>query len=302
MNAAPSNASRTAALPTSADWSPARSGTQRVLAGFLQVLDIEAEQAERHPDAMTQLRRGELQAIVVHGVYAEPDMAAAVERLHRHDPPFLQTWFPEVFRAWFYGRNINLADADLAGYFDEAATFNAQLATLLAQGPDLASRVSTLLSTLDGGRPHTAAPGPLLDQRYMFTTLRAHVEQGYIPAHFDNEMWLRPSYRHLASLVDEHITSFVLTLSPGDSGGELEVFDLCCPIRHAQLLSDDRVPRPALDGLASVRFRLPPGAMIVLDSGRYLHRVTRVVGQRTRWTACSFMARSRGGDVVHCWG
>lgn len=289
-------------MPVSADWSPSRSGTQRVLAGFLEVLDLEAEQAAHYSDAMGQLRRGELQAIVLHGVYSEAQMAVAVERLQRHDPPFLQTRFPEVFRAWFYGRNINLADADLAGYFEEAATFNAQLTSLLVQGPDLASRVSSVLSALDGGRPHTAAPGPLPGQRYMFTTLRAHIEQGYIPAHFDNEMRLRPAYRHLASLVDEQITSFVLTLSPGDSGGALEVFDLCCPTQHAQLLSDDRVPRPALDGLASVRFRLPPGAMIVLDSGRYLHRVTRVVGQRTRWTACSFMARSRGGDTVHCWG
>ena len=49
-------------------------------------------------------------------------------------------------------------------------------------------------------------------------------------------------------------------------------------------------------------FRLPPGAMIVLDSGRYLHRVTPVIGPHKRWTACSFMARSRARDATYCWG
>jgi hypothetical protein len=41
--------------------------------------------------------------------------------------------------------------------------------------------------------------------------------------------------------------------------------------------------------------------MITFNSGRYLHRVTPVIGATTHWTACSFMADSRPGDVL-CWG
>ena len=137
----------------------------------------------------------------------------------------------------------------------------------------------------------------------MFTTLRAHFERGFIPGHYDNEMRLRPSYRHLAGLVDEHIVSFVLAFSAPDSGGALEVFDLRCEPHEARLLSDDGVKfKPDTSVLRSASFRLPPGSLIVLDSGRYLHRVTPVGGARVRWTACSFMARSRLHDAMYCWG
>ena len=43
------------------------------------------------------------------------------------------------------------------------------------------------------------------------------------------------------------------------------------------------------------------GEMMIFNSGRYLHHVTPVIGPRSRWTACSFMAQSRDGDVI-CWG
>ena len=289
--------------PARAHWAPAASGSQRRLGGFLATLDIDAAAARQQADAFERLRSGALQAIVVHDVYSAGQMQEAVVRLQRHDPPFLETWFPPAFRARFYGRNINLAAPEMAGYFDEAERFYSQLQRLMAPGTELPARVASLLSALDRGRPHLAAPGAQAGQHYMFTTLREHAEQGYIAAHFDNEMRLRPSYRHLAGLVDEHIVSFVLAFSRADSGGALEVFDLRCEPQRATLLSDDAVrDKPALDELPSVSFRLPPGSLIVLDSGRYLHRVTRVGGTRTRWTACSFMARRRGSEDMLYWG
>lgn len=285
------------------DWAPAPSGVERRLAGFLHTLDLDAGQEHLHADAFERLRRGALQAIVVHGVFAQSVLQATVQRLERHDPPFLKTSFPRAFHAWFYGRNVNLADGALAGYFQEAEQFNAQLDTLMPAGLGLEGRIAALLSTLDGGRAFARAPGPRAGECYMFTTLRAHLERGYIPAHYDNEMRLRPSYRHLASLVDEHIVSFVLALSRAESGGALEVFDMCCEPHDARLLSDDRVTvKPDTSRLRSASFRLPPGSLIVLDSGRYLHRVTPVGGARTRWTACSFMARSRSRETMYCWG
>jgi hypothetical protein len=42
--------------------------------------------------------------------------------------------------------------------------------------------------------------------------------------------------------------------------------------------------------------------MIIVNSGRFLHRVTPVIGTTVRWTACSFMAESKAGDCVYCWG
>ena len=80
----------------------------------------------------------------------------------------------------------------------------------------------------------------------------------------------------------------MLAFSRSDSGGALEVFDLRCDPDDARLLNDDGVAvKLHTSVLRSASFRLPPGSLIVLDSGRYLPRVTRVGGARTRWAACA---------------
>lgn len=275
---------------------------EKVLGGFLRLIEIDACEVAEHPDAFDRMRSGALQAVIVNNVYAPGDLAAVVERLERNEPAFLQTWFPEKFRSWFFGRNLNLAEPGLPGYFDEAAQFSAALRSLFAPGQDLETRVGRILSSLDRGRPFVAPPGPQPGQRYMFTTLRAHQEGGYIPPHFDNEQALRPTYAHLRSLVELHMTSFVLTLDRAGEGGALEVFDLCCDPENAVPISRDGSPKPDISALEPVAFRIPAGAMIVLDSGRYLHRLTPVEGGRKRWTACSFMAMSRARDAMYCWG
>lgn len=285
------------------DWEPG--GCARAagtLAGFLRVRELDAADCPLHSGLFDQLRAGALQAVVVHDVYSAAALASVVERLERRDPAFLQTWFPQKFRSWFYGRNLNLAAPDLPGYFEESAAFHAQLAELFP-APGFVSHVGALLASMDHGSPFVPAPGPRAGERYMFTTLRAHEEGGYIPAHVDNEQQLRPSYRHLDSVVGLHMMSFVIALSMAQAGGALEVFDLSVAPEDARLLSDDRVTdKPDPGRLASVSFRLPPGTMIVLDSGRLLHRLTPVQGPARRWTACSFMARARDASATYCWG
>lgn len=272
----------------------------RTLGGFLRLIEIDAKEATLHLDAFDRMRSGDLQAVIVNGVYTPEVLAPVVSRLERNAPRFLQTWFPEKFKSWFYGRNLNLADPSLQGYFDEAAQFASQLETLFPAGLGLVSRVTGILSALDHGRAFVAAPGPWPGQRYMFTTLRAHQEGGYIPPHFDNEYTLRPSYRHLRSVAEPHTVSFVLTLAMAEGGGALEVYELTRDPEDGMPVS--RAAKLQTGGLRSAALRIPPGAMILLDSGRYLHRVTPVQGARKRWTACSFMALSRQRDAMYCWG
>lgn len=288
----------------SEEWHPGQSGGEvRTLGGFLRLLELDASQALDHADAFDRLRAGALHGVILHGVYPPELLEATVGRLERRDPPFLRSGFPEAFRSWFYGVNLNLSPLDPDLYFVQAALFNRQLEALLPPVHGLMARVASLLAALDRGRPFVAAPGPGPGQRYMFTTLRAHEEGGFIPPHFDNEQNFRPSYRHLRTLVEPHILSFVLAFSRADGGGALEVFDLRCEPEDARFLNVDGVAdRPDPSNFDAVSFRLPPGSMIVLDSGRYLHRLTPVRGVRKRWTACSFMALSRAGEATYCWG
>ncbi len=275
----------------------------KTLGSFFRMIEIGAADVDRHPDALDRLRGGEIHAVLVRDVYAEEVLEPVVTRLERHDPPFLKTLFPMKFRSFFFGRNLNLADPDFDRYFREAAAFRKHLGTLFPPGLGITDYVAGLLAELDHGRPFEAPPGPVPGQEYMFTTLRAHLEGGYIPAHCDNEAAIRPSYRHLRTIVEPHMISFVLALTMAESGGSLDVYDYRLdPVAMTVMNDDNAVNKPDLAQLESVRFRLAAGSMILLDSGRYLHGVSPVGGSRKRWTACSFMAMSRARDAMFCWG
>jgi hypothetical protein len=76
-------------------WQPGScTGPAKALGGFLRTIELDAGEAVDHPDAFERLRAGDLQAMIVHGVYPQAMLDRLVERLERHDPPFLQTWFP----------------------------------------------------------------------------------------------------------------------------------------------------------------------------------------------------------------
>lgn len=270
---------------------------------FFRTVEIGADEAGAHPDLLRRLRRGEVGAVVVRDVLSAETCARIVAALEADRGDRVRTSFPPAFRAYFHGVNLNLLDTDLDAYFALADRFRGELAALDSDGTDLEARVAGLVSGLDGGRPCGAPAGPRPGQRYMFTTLRAHLTGGYIPAHFDNEQASRPSYRHLTTQIQPGLVSFVLAFSKPEGGGALEVFDYRSRDHAGTFVNDDsRRNKRDLDAVERVAFRLDPGAMILVNSGDYLHRVTPVEGPRTRWTACSFMAPSRRGDATYCWG
>jgi 2OG-Fe(II) oxygenase superfamily len=270
---------------------------------FFRTVTVDAAQAGQSPDVLTRMRAGEIDGIIVKHVYDRATCDAVRSELEAGRHGLIRTDFPSKFAAFFYGINLNLAYPDLKQYFAEAPRFRDGLSALLAGGLDLESHVTRLLSALDQGCDYAAAPGPAGGTDYMFTTIRAHLPGGYIPPHFDDEQAARPSYRHLMSLIRTRLFSFVLAFSQGEDGGALEIFNLR-PEREGQRIAvgDRSASKPDLDAVEKVSFRLDPGDMIIFNSGHYLHRLTPVVGERIRWTACSFMAESSTPGRVYCWG
>jgi Carrier-protein-independent halogenase WelO5 len=270
---------------------------------FFHLLEIEATDAVRHPGACEALRRGDLHGMLVHHVYGPDVLGKVVDRLERHDPPFLKTWFPQEFRSWFFGRNLNLAPADLREYFHESAQFHEHLRLLFPPALGITDYVAGILSQLDRGRAFVPAPGSEPGSQYMFTTLRAHLEGGYIPPHCDNEQAIRPSFRHLRTMIEFPMLSFVLALTLPEAGGALEIFDYRPePMTEPPKAGAAARPRPKREEMNAASFRIPPGSLLIVDSGRYLHQVSPVAGPRKRWTACSFMALNREHDATYCWG
>jgi hypothetical protein len=270
---------------------------------FFRTVTTTAAKAEQSPQLLTQIRGGEIEAVLIKEVYDAETCAQLCDQLEGGSHGLIRTDFPAKFAAFFYGINLNLAHPDLKEYFAEAAKFREGLARLFPGALGLEPRLQHLMSALDRGCDYATAPGPQPGESYMFTTIRAHRPGGYIPAHFDDEQAVRPSYRYLLPLIRMKLFSFVLAFSQAEEGGALEIFNLK-PERDGQRIAvgDRSAAKPDLDAAEKVVFWLEPGDMIVFSSGRYLHRLTPVVGARTRWTACSFMAEAKDPGRVYCWG
>ena len=271
--------------------------------GFFTTETVNAGDTSGSSDVLTRMRRRDIDGVIIKGVYSPSTCAEVCAELEKNSAGLVRTDFPAKFAAFFYGINLNLAHPDLEDYFAEVPRFRAGLATLGGGALDLESRVTQLMSAFDGGRPYSAAPGPTPQADYMFTTIRAHLPGGYIPAHYDDEQAARPSYQHLLSQIHLRLFSFVLAFSTAEDGGALEIFN-AHPTQEGQRIAvgDRSAARPDTDTMESVSFRLDPGDMILFNSGYFLHRVTPVVGRKTRWTACSFMAEAKTGDRIFCWG
>lgn len=269
---------------------------------FFRTVTVSAAEAGQSRQILTRLRDREIDGVLIKQVYDGATCAALCAALEAGRHGLIKTEFPAKFAAFFYGVNLNLAHPDLEDYFAEAPRFRAGLARLFPGDLDLEARITGLLSMLDDRRDYAAAPGPKPGSTYMFTTIRAHLSGGYIPPHFDDEQAARPSYRMLLPLIQLKLFSFVLAFSKADEGGALEIFNLH-PVKEGQPIAGNQAaPKLDLSSVEKVSFRLDPGDMIVFNSGHHLHRVTPVIGATTRWTACSFMAESKSGEHVYCWG
>lgn len=269
---------------------------------FLKIEHYQAGHLDDTGTAIARLRKNDIDAIILRDVYPREVLSKLPDILDVNAPGFIKTTFPPAFCAYFYGINLNLAEPNLDPYFSAEPDFRKKLEALDLGGVPLQNRICSLLSKLDENRAYSAAPGPS-GAKHFFTTLRAHLTGGYIPAHFDNEAAMRPTYQHIAKLCEPDIYSFVLCIDQAEKGGSLEVYNLTSKDAAAEFCNDDRGGRKKdLSTIEKTSIRLAPGELVILHSSRFLHSVSKVEGKRTRWTVCSFMALAKDGTQVYCWG
>lgn len=268
---------------------------------FAQVVEVAAHDVG---DAVARLRTGELDAVLIRNALSPEETKVITEALEQNLDGFEKTDFPGPFLSHFFGRNLNLEDPDLTEYFVAERCFRRSLDTLGTRiSRNLESVVLEALSHQDASVQYETAPGPAKDERHFFTTLREHKPGGYIPTHFDNEQTHRPTYRYIANLISGDIFSAVLTLNAAEKGGLLELIDIRAQEGQEAFAADDmRRRKVSLEGVAKHQIDVPPGTLVVVASGRLLHRVTPVGGTHSRWTLCSFLATSKDCQTVYCWG
>lgn len=274
-----------------------------------RILDLDAKHDFKPSSCIDELRQGKWCAIVLRGIYSNSEMEQVALRLEQidaglwPDEPWVSMRFPEAFRGCFLGENLNLLETSLSDYLDREPAFCRNMTRLFDGIPGGTGRVFSQFSQIDQSRKYLAAPGPDFDTRYQYTTIRGHAQGGYIPIHCDNEQAWRPSYEHLLSLIEQNLFSFVLMIGKPLGGGNLKIYSQRIPVSQRNTIEQTRhvSTTDALLG-DSVEIDLQPGDLVLADSGMHPHEVTRVIGTKTRWTMCSFMARAQAKHAVYCWG
>lgn len=269
---------------------------------FCHIEEYDYRDLTEASDGLNQLRQQKTQAILIHNVLSDSELESIMSDLSSHTTPFVTSHFPEPFKSHFYGVNVNLCPPDLTEYFHEAETFQQQLSTYPDNHFNLQQRIQNVLSSIDNGRQVSAAHSEEYHQDYMFMTFRHHEPQGYIPAHCDNEFFVRPSYEELCELCQPDIYSYVLCLAEPESGGRTLIYDYTQPNVSHTLMSSDRRQKPDTSVLEHEAIATPAGSMLVFDSGRYLHSLEHIGGNQSRWTTCSFMALTKDESTLYCWG
>lgn len=267
---------------------------------FLKFLKLSQEDV-LPGDSIHKIITRQLDAVIIENVFDKNECNMIVNHLEKNTIDFEITEFPAPFKSIFYGRNLNLNEPDLKDYFDAAQQFHEKL-KLLEKASDvpILKRLQAMMSELNANQVVSAAPGPS-DYVHYFTTFRKHSPGGYIPAHFDNEQRLRPTYRYISNVTQGDIFSFVVTLSEAQSGGVLEIYDLTSDDAR-YMRNQDGAKKPDLSYVKKQQLHVPTGGMAIVNSGRRLHRVVSVEGSANRWTMCSFMAQAHDSNNVYCWG
>jgi hypothetical protein len=128
---------------------------------------------------------------------------------------------------------------------------------------------------------------------------------GVVGLHCGNETHAFPPLAELTQIIDP--TGEISTLLPlalPESGGDLQVFDVCFgdPLIDEldRSLGRDDAHR-GLTGRRSLRVRPEIGDFALFEEGRHYHRVNEVGGPHARWTMGGFLAPARDGATLHYW-
>ena len=267
----------------------------------LELIEIDAAEVERYPDAIDRVLRQDIFGVLVRGVFAPEPLARMVEELERGTA--IPMFYADNFRGRTYGRVLRMAGDCLDEYFEAARLMRPALRAAFGDGPGYEERLQQVLGTLGGGRPVCV---PSVGARtYAPTTVRVLDPGGTVFLHCGNETHVFPALRELTQLIDPAgEISTLMPLALPESGGDLEVYDLCFGDPLITELDNQLGRENAHQALGDrLRVRLRPGVgdLALFAEGQHYHRVSEVRGSASRWTMGGFLAPSRDGRTLHYW-
>lgn len=270
--------------------------------GFLRCVETHVDALGEHPDALVRIVDGQVDALLVRGVFERAEMERVVSRLEAGAHGFPRVRMGQQFEAFSLGTGLDLSSEDLFAYFGGVASATRACADLFSDARDLEGRLTDVLTKLGDGRP-VEVPCFGDGRPYLGVALHCLPVGGRIPPHCENEQATRKPYRHLRQLLDGvTLMSYYVTLAAAELEGELVVYELAWQeVDHTHFYRGRTRVEDLLRNRPFVRLEPGAGDLLIFDGGRHFHEVAPVAGTKTRWTAGGFLGFSRDGSRIYRW-
>ena len=277
-----------------------------------RLVEIHVDELESLANGLEGINGGEVELLVIKGVYTANDMRLIEDRLNAargddawhiiRNPGAGEEPQPYLIGDVLIPASYQTDGANFEGYLGRADTFREEWRNLFEGLEDFESRVGSILGQISGGRP-VGLPPTAAGESYLPATIRALPKGANLAVHVGNHFRNHPSYDDLKAKADlSNQLSYFLTIAAAEEGGELVVYrhrydqDVVCP-------ADSDLPVLSQFEDDSVAFRVRPaaGELLIFDGGRYYHRVSTVETDSWRWTMGGFLAFSLNHDAFYFW-
>ncbi len=270
--------------------------------------DVAASDLASLSDALTEMRRGDYQGLLIRDLFDAAHMARVAERIDDAASYFAETDVTRLFlRAATTDTQgmIILGDSisrKTAEYFDHARSFRAGCARLFEGGSDFEQVLAETLAKVAGGRP-VACPTNATGAPYGMATIRMVKPACHLLLHCGNFFYTWDSYDELRPMVDTgQQFSYFVVIREADAGGGLRVYDADFTDPSTPQLDNGMWDADAIErDCRSVVLEPRVGDMVLFDGGRYFHKVDTVHGDTSRLTIGGFLALSADHQRVWHW-
>jgi len=253
----------------------------------LKAIRVDARRPLVDSDLLRRTHDGDIDAILVQGLYVPEDLRLLVQRLERGEVPFQSMDLPPGKSGRVLGHVLDLARPDLKGYLEDMPAFEAGVGELFDGIPEFEHEFRRLFSLMAGGRRVerlAAADG----RPYLPYSFRHLKEGGFVRIHCEDEKLRARSKDRIREVATPHVSSFYLTLAPAATGGELLLHDLRWEdVEPMHLVNGRTCPERVPARCESFSYATQAGDLVIFGRGR-VHEVSPVGPGSSRWTAGGF--------------